>query len=107
MRRGEVASCRSAHVASASFAALSLSARELSDRAVKADYVVARVTAHEGMAKAIIEQFQLNGSAFFKDDKRKLTGVTAGALGFTIGLTFSEAADRILRDSVYNRRGNR
>lgn len=67
---------------------------ELSDRAVKAGYVVARVTAHEGMAKAIIEQFQLNGSAFFKDDKRKLTGVTAGALGFTIGLTFSEAAER-------------
>ena len=67
---------------------------ELSDRAIKADYVVARVTAHEGMAQAIIEQFQLNGSAFFKDDKRKLTGVTAGALGFTIGLTFSEAAER-------------
>ena len=67
---------------------------ELSDRAVKAGYVVARVTAHEGMAQAIIEQFQLNGSAFFKDDKRKLTGVTAGALGFTIGLTFSEAAER-------------
>jgi len=67
---------------------------ELSDRAVKAGYVVARVTAHEGMAQAIIEQFQLNGSAFFKDDRRKLTGVTAGALGFTIGLTFSEAAER-------------
>ena len=67
---------------------------ELSDRAVKAGYVVARVTAHEGMPKAIIEQFQLNGSAFFKDDKRKLTGVTAGALGFTFGLTFSEAAER-------------
>ena len=67
---------------------------ELSDRAVKTGYVVARVTAHEGMAQAIIEQFQLNGSAFFKDDKRKLTGVTAGALGFTIGLTFSEAAER-------------
>ena len=67
---------------------------ELSDRAAKAGYVVARVTAHEGMPKAIIEQFQLNGSAFFKDDKRKLTGVTAGALGFTFGLTFSEAAER-------------
>lgn len=67
---------------------------ELSDRAVKAGYVVARVTAHEGMAQAIIEQFQLNGSTFFKDDRRKLTGVTAGALGFTIGLTFSEAAER-------------
>jgi hypothetical protein len=67
---------------------------ELSDRAVKAGYVVARVTAHDRMAQAIIEQFQLNGSAFFKDEKRKLTGVTAGALGFTFGLTFSEAAER-------------
>ena len=67
---------------------------ELSDRAAKAGYVVARVTAHEGMPKAIIEQFQLNGSSFFNDEKRKLTGVTAGALGFTFGLTFSEAAER-------------
>lgn len=67
---------------------------ELSDRATKAGYVVARVTAHEGMPKAIIEQFQLNGSAFFKEEKRKLTSVTAGALGFTFGLTFSEAAER-------------
>ena len=67
---------------------------ELSDRATKAGFVVARVTAHEGMPKAIIEQFQLNGSSFFQDEKRKLTGVTAGALGFTLGLTFSEAAER-------------
>lgn len=67
---------------------------ELSDRATKAGYVVARVTAHEGMPQAIIEQFQLNGSSFFMDEKRKLTGVTAGALGFTFGLTFSEAAER-------------
>lgn len=67
---------------------------ELSDRAAKAGYVVARVTAHEGMPKAIIEQFQLNGSAFFNDEKRQLTGVTAGVLGFSFGLTFSEAAER-------------
>ena len=67
---------------------------ELSDRAQEAGYVVARVTAHEGMPQAIIEQFQLNGSKFFNDDKRKLTGVSAGALGFSLGLTFSEAAER-------------
>lgn len=67
---------------------------ELSDRASKAGYVVARVTAHEGMPSAIIEQFQLNGSQYFNDDKRKVTGVTAGALGFSFGLTFSEAAER-------------
>ena len=67
---------------------------ELSDRAQKAGYVVARVTAHEGMPQAIIEQFQLNGSKFFNDDRRKLTGVSAGVLGFSFGLTFSEAAER-------------
>ena len=67
---------------------------ELSDRAQRAGFVVARVTAHEGMPQAIIEQFQLNGSKFFNDNKRKLTGVTAGALGFSFGLTFSEAAER-------------
>lgn len=67
---------------------------ELSDRAQKEGYVVARVTAHEGMPKAIIEQFQLNGSKYFDDDRRKLSGVTAGVLGFSFGLTFSEAAER-------------
>lgn len=67
---------------------------ELSDRATKAGYVVARVTAHEGMPKAIIEQFQLNGSEYFKDERRKMTGMTAGALGFSFGLTFSETAER-------------
>ena len=67
---------------------------ELSDRAQKEGYVVARVTAHEGMPKAIIEQFQLNGLKYFDDEKRKLTGLTAGVLGFSFGLTFSEAAER-------------
>ncbi len=67
---------------------------ELSDRAQKAGYVVARVTAHEGMSQAIIEQLQLNGSKYFDNEKRKMTGMTVGALGFTFGLTFSEAAER-------------
>lgn len=66
---------------------------ELSDRAQKEGFVVARVTAHEGMPKAIIEQFQLNGSKYFDDEKRKLTGVSAGVLGFSFGLTFSAAAE--------------
>ena len=67
---------------------------ELSDRAQKAGFVVARVTAHEGMPQAIIEQIQLNGSKYFHDDKRKLKGVNAGVLGFSFGLTFSEATER-------------
>ena len=67
---------------------------ELGDRASKAGYVVARVTAHEGMPKAIVEQFQLNGSQYFKEDRRKVSGVTAGVLGFSFGLTFTEVAER-------------
>jgi len=67
---------------------------ELNDLAQKTGYVVARVTAHEGMSAAIIEQFQLNGAQYFEDEKRKVTGVTAGAPGFSFGLTFSEAAER-------------
>jgi hypothetical protein len=46
------------------------------------------------MQNAIIEQIQLNGSSYFNDDRRKVTGVSAGALGFSFGLSFSEAADR-------------
>ena len=67
---------------------------ELSDRAQEMGYVVARVTAHEGMPKAIIEQVQLNGEKFFNEKRHKLTGMSAGVLGFSLGLTFSEAAER-------------
>jgi len=67
---------------------------ELGDRAAKQGFVVARVTAYEGMPKAIIEQLQLNGSPLFDEGKRKVTGFNAGALGFSFGLTFSEAAER-------------
>ena len=67
---------------------------ELADRASKLNYVVARVTAHEGMPGAIIEQIQMNGSKYFKDEKVKITGVSASALGFSFGLTFSETTER-------------
>jgi hypothetical protein len=62
---------------------------ELRDRAAKQDFVIARVTVYEGMPKAIIEQLQQNGSPFFKDEKRKVTGFNAGVHGFPFGLTFS------------------
>ena len=67
---------------------------ELADRAVQSDYVVARVTAHENMAESIVEQVQLNGSKYVNDSNRKVKGVSAGALGFSFGLTFSEATER-------------
>lgn len=64
---------------------------ELADLAQESGFVVARVTAYEGMAKAIVEQVQLNGSKYVDEGKRRLKGVSAGALGFSFGLTFSEA----------------
>ena len=67
---------------------------ELGDRAQKEGYVVARVTAHEGMPGAIIEQLQLNGSKYFGDERPKLKGVSAGVLGFSFGLTFSEVTQK-------------
>lgn len=67
---------------------------ELSDRAKNMDFITARVTAHEAMPEMIIEQLQLNGSPYFEDEKRQIIGVSAGALGFSVGLTFSEAARR-------------
>ena len=67
---------------------------ELAERASACDFVVARVTAYEGMANGIIEQVQLNGSKFVDDGKRRVKGVSAGALGFSFGLTFSEATER-------------
>ena len=67
---------------------------EIADRAAAAGFIVARVTAFEGMPSAIIEQIQLNGSRYFKDEKKSLSGVTVGAMGFSFGLAFSEAANQ-------------
>ena len=67
---------------------------ELADRASERDFVVARVTAYEGMAEGIVEQVQLNGSKYINEDRKHLKGVSAGALGFSFGLTFSEATQR-------------
>lgn len=64
---------------------------ELADRALEKNFVVSRVTAYKGMTDTILEQIQLNGSRYVEQDKRKEQGVSAGALGFSFGLTFSEA----------------
>lgn len=65
---------------------------ELADHAASNDFVVARVTAYEGMADTIIELVQLNGAKYIRDDRRRAQGMSAGALGFSFGLTFSSEA---------------
>ena len=64
---------------------------ELEDRAKELGFVVARVTAHEGLKDEIIEQIQLNGAQFFSSEKKRITGINAGALGFSFGLSFQDA----------------
>jgi len=62
---------------------------ELSTRASANGFVVARVTASEQMLDEIIQLLQLNGAKFMPSDKH-LTGFSAGALGFNLGLTLSD-----------------
>ena len=68
---------------------------ELAERAEAEGYITARVTAYDGMTRDIIETIQLNGSKYIKEEK-KLTGVDAGAFGFSLGLSFSEETKRNL-----------
>ena len=63
---------------------------ELAERATALDYVTACVTVYEGMCDDIIETIQRSGAAFVTDSKKKISGVSAGALGFSFGLTFTD-----------------
>ena len=63
---------------------------ELEDLAKNNDYVVARVSNNEDMLDEIIELIQLHGSQFVQQRKKPVKGFSAGALGFSLGLTFTE-----------------
>lgn len=63
---------------------------ELADRASESGFVVARVTAGVDMLDDIIDTIQMNGSPFVKDKRRRVRGFNAGAMGFSVGLTFSD-----------------
>lgn len=63
---------------------------ELADRAGDFGYVVARVTAGSSMLEEILEVIQIEGSRYVGERKTKVRGFSAGALGFSFGLTFAE-----------------
>ena len=67
---------------------------ELADRARELDYVSVRVTCGEAMLDNLIGLLQREGAPYIKESRRSVTGVSAGALGFSFGLTFSEEAQR-------------
>ncbi|MCL2654186.1 MAG: ATP-binding protein [Coriobacteriia bacterium] len=65
---------------------------EFADLAQQAGFVPARVTANDEMLDEIIQLIQINGSHFVPAEKPKIKGVSAGAMGFSLGLTFTEEA---------------
>lgn len=67
---------------------------ETADRAKDLDYVAVRVTCGENMLDNLIELLQKEGSEFIKDKKVPIKGFSAGALGFSVGLIFTEEAQK-------------
>jgi AcrR family transcriptional regulator len=67
---------------------------EFASLAAKMDYITARVTASNQMLDEIIEIIQREGAQFVPRQRHRVKGFSAGALGFTLGLSFSEEAER-------------
>ena len=67
---------------------------EIAERAQELDYVVARTTCGDAMLENLIEVLQRAGSQFVKEGKKPIKGFTAGALGFSVGLTFTDDVQR-------------
>ena len=63
---------------------------EIADRASDAGYVVARITCGETMLDTLLDVLQRDGGRYVKERKPPVQGFTAGALGFSFGLTFTE-----------------
>lgn len=63
---------------------------EIEAQAAAGHYVTARSIANESMTDSIIERLQLAGSSIVNDPKRPISGFSVGALGFSVGLTFTD-----------------
>jgi predicted AAA+ superfamily ATPase len=68
---------------------------EFSDQAEKLGFVVARATAADSILDDLIGAIRINGFELAKTGP-KVKGVSAGAMGFSLGLTFSDEIDRQL-----------
>jgi hypothetical protein len=63
---------------------------EFADRASHLNFVPVRVTASERMLDEILQIIQVDGAKFVSGKKRNVKAVSAGVLGFSFGLTFSD-----------------
>ncbi|MDR0518859.1 MAG: ATP-binding protein [Clostridiales Family XIII bacterium] len=66
---------------------------EIAAKAISYNFVVARVTASEQMTDEIIQTIQINGEQYIPS-KKNMKSVSAGALGFSFGLTFSDETEQ-------------
>ena len=62
--------------------------------AEKQGFITARVTANDEMLVEIIQTIQINGEKFVKTPKTKVKSISAGALGFSFGLTFTDETEK-------------
>ncbi|MDR1184717.1 MAG: ATP-binding protein [Coriobacteriales bacterium] len=67
---------------------------ELADRAKDKGFVVVRSADSAKMLEEIIEGIQVAGASLVKAKDKPLKSVSAGALGFSIGLTFSDEVQK-------------
>jgi len=67
---------------------------EFAERAKAMDFIAVRVTASERMLDEILQIIQVEGIEFIKGSKRKIKSVSAGGLGFSFGLTFSDEVEK-------------
>lgn len=63
---------------------------EIADRARDAGYIVARITCGDSMLDTLLDILQRDGARYIDDKRPPVQGFTAGALGFSFGLTFTE-----------------
>jgi hypothetical protein len=67
---------------------------EFADLATRMGYVAARVTAGRMMLDEIIETIQREGERCITSHRPRVKGFSAGAVGFSFGLSFAEDAER-------------
>ena len=67
---------------------------EAADIAVRHDFVPVRTTCGTAMLDNIIDGIQRTGEAILNDKKKPVKGFSAGALGFSFGLTFTDEVQK-------------
>lgn len=67
---------------------------ETADRARNAGYIVARITCGDTMLDTLLDVVQRDGARYFEEKKPPVQGFSAGAFGFSFGLTFTEEVRR-------------